>query len=246
MRALYKQGLEMLQDIERELTPENSIYNREVRARCLLERARMLRGLKENGKATTCAAAAWAIIDADDAFFDDDLVIDVLHLLALLQDNPKENITWNLRAYAMAKKSQHANAIKWISIIGDNLGWVCLEVGEVEASIKYFQMALEAREKLGDAECIRLAKWMVARAMRSNKLHKEAIAALKELESEYKSLGKVDGYVCEEIAENLHELGHDEDAKPYFKMAWQELLNDTLLCEHHPQHRLERLHELGE
>ncbi|OQR84012.1 hypothetical protein THRCLA_23107, partial [Thraustotheca clavata] len=59
------------------------------------------------------------------------------------------------------------------------------------------------------------------------------------------ALNQVDGYVFEEIAENLHEIGQDEAAKPYFKKAWDELQNDTLMCEHHPEHRLERLHELG-
>ncbi|OQR85351.1 hypothetical protein THRCLA_10713, partial [Thraustotheca clavata] len=248
-RAQYAQGLKVLDTIEQEVNANtslpDSVLKVEVRVRINTERARILRDMKENSKALPLLASAWSMIDSTKQFPDDDLVLDVLHLLAMLQSTPQDKIQWNQRAFAKASSSEHPDATHWVAVLGDNLGWSYLETGNAPASLHHFEAALAARKKLGDAECIRLAKWMVARALRANKQQQNAINYLKELEAEYIALGLDDGYVFEEMAENLHELNQDDAAKPYFKKAWDILQNDTLMCEHHPEHRLERLHELG-
>jgi hypothetical protein len=40
------------------------------------------------------------------------------------------------------------------------------------------------------------------------------------------AVGSVDGYVFEEIAENLAALGKVDEAKPYFEKAFEELNKD--------------------
>ena len=47
-----------------------------------------------------------------------------------------------------------------------------------------------------------------------------ALAILYELEAEHAALDSVDGYVFEEIAENLAALGKLDEAKPHFERAF--------------------------
>ncbi|KDO23962.1 hypothetical protein SPRG_10658 [Saprolegnia parasitica CBS 223.65] len=252
-RAKYPEGLAVLDAIEAEVAADDLKHKDEptnplkveVRVRCLAERARILRDMKEKAKALPLLATAWTLVESVPAFPDEDLALDVLHLLAMLQNDHNDKISWNKRAFAMATKSTHPDATRWVAVLGDNLGWSYLETNHADDAVTHFEAALAARKAIGDAECIRLAKWMVARGLRAAKKNQDAIKVLAELETEYASIDDCDGYVCEEMAENLHELGQDEAAKPYFKKAWTALQNDSLMCEHHPEHRLERLHELG-
>jgi hypothetical protein len=57
--------------------------------------------------------------------------------------------------------------------------------------------------------------------------------------------GAHEGYVAEEIAECLEELGRSEEARPYFRKAWEILAKDPWLPESEPE-RLERLRLRGE
>lgn len=48
----------------------------------------------------------------------------------------------------------------------------------------------------------------------------------KQTQAEHRAAGTVDGYVFEEIAENLAALGKREEARPYFGKAVDELSQD--------------------
>ena len=58
------------------------------------------------------------------------------------------------------------------------------------------------------------------------------------------AVGSRDGYVFEEIAENLLLLGRPDDARPYFARAYAELAANLWLLESEPA-RLERLKANG-
>jgi tetratricopeptide (TPR) repeat protein len=72
-----------------------------------------------------------------------------------------------------------------------------------------------------------------------------ALAVQEELLAELDALGETDGFVFEEIAECLLALGRDDEARPYFARAWEELPVDPNLSVDEPE-RLERLRALGE
>ena len=83
-----------------------------------------------------------------------------------------------------------------------------------------FETALAARERIGKADDIGSARWMVARTLRSMNRHDEALAILRDLEREGQASGDADGYVFEEIGENLLAQHDDAAARPYFAKAW--------------------------
>ena len=51
-------------------------------------------------------------------------------------------------------------------------------------------------------------------------------AIQRDLEAGHAAAGSVDGYVFEEIAENLAALGDKDAARPYFAQAYAELCKD--------------------
>jgi hypothetical protein len=91
---------------------------------------------------------------------------------------------------------------------------------------------------------VRIARWCVARVKRSLGRTAESLAAQEELLRELEAAGGRDGYVLEEIAECLLALGREEDARPFFAAAWEELSRDAWLPDAEPD-RLARLEKLG-
>jgi tetratricopeptide (TPR) repeat protein len=89
------------------------------------------------------------------------------------------------------------------------------------------------------------ARWSIARCLRSRGDLEPALAVQEELLAELDALGETDGFVFEEIAECLLALGRDDEARPYFARAWEELRVDPNLSVDEPE-RLERLRALGE
>jgi len=64
---------------------------------------------------------------------------------------------------------------------------------------------------------------------------------MRQLESQLK---EPDGFVCEEIGEDLLATGKADGAKPYFVTAYAKLKDESWLKESEPK-RLERLKELA-
>ena len=83
---------------------------------------------------------------------------------------------------------------------------------------------------------------MVAWTLRSLKRHAEALDILRRLQAETQDAP--DGYVFEELAENLLALGRDAEARPHFAKAW-ELLSQDHSQDRADEARLVRLRRLG-
>ncbi len=91
---------------------------------------------------------------------------------------------------------------------------------------------------------MRIARWCVARCLRSLGRVEEALAEQQALAAELEAEGEVDGYVDEELAECLLVLGRGDDARAHFSRAYTELSGDAGLQANEPE-RLERLRALG-
>ena len=94
--------------------------------------------------------------------------------------------------------------------------------------------------KFGTPVTIRLSKWAVARCLRSLKMYQAASDILQELLKFPEA-----GYASEELGEDLLALGRADEAKPYFKKAF-ELLSQDLELRDHDATRLKRLHDLSQ
>jgi hypothetical protein len=104
---------------------------------------------------------------------------------------------------------------------------------------------LEVRQQRRQAKEIRIAKYCVARALRSLGRIEQALAILEPLLAEHQSAATSDGYVFEELAECNLLLTHTEKAREFFALAHAELSKDPWLTEGEPA-RLARLAKLAQ
>ena len=90
----------------------------------------------------------------------------------------------------------------------------------------------------------RIARWCVARCLRSLQRLDEALAIQRELLDEINATHQSDGYMHEELGECLLALHRPNEAVPHFAEAFRLLSNDTAMAAAE-QPRLERLAALG-
>ncbi len=211
-----------------------------ARIRYLLERGRVYNSAGHPDKAKPIFQQAYdlALASGEDFY-----AVDAAHMMAIVEP-PEHQLEWNLRAIELAEKSADPRARKWLGSLLNNLGWTYHDSGQYETAFDTFQKALKWREEQGDAETTRIARWCVARALRSLKRIEEAHTMQTVLLKEYDEAGAKSGYVYEELAECLHALGRTDEAQPHFALAYTELSKDAWLEKNEPE-RLQRLKKLG-
>jgi tetratricopeptide (TPR) repeat protein len=221
---------------------QNLITNdlRQARIRYLLERGRVFNSSKQPEKARPLFLEAWETAMAEKEDF---YAVDAAHMMGIIEP-PEEQMEWNLRAIAVAEESTEQRARKWLGSLYNNMGWAVHGQGQYEKALECFEKALKYREEYGPVTEVRVARWCIARALRSLNRIEEAFTIQKALLDESERLGEHDGYVYEEIAECLTVLGRSDEARPYFELAYRQLSQDPWLVEDEPA-RLERLKELG-
>ncbi|HEY3259465.1 MAG TPA: tetratricopeptide repeat protein [Pseudonocardiaceae bacterium] len=170
----------------------------------------------------------------------DHLAVDAAHMLAITCEGD-EQIPWARRALEIAESSTDPRARRWVASVTHNLGWTLHDLGHYDEALAMWERALATRvEQAGDAERVRIARWTVARGLRSLARYDEALAIQRSLAAE----GPADGYVNEEIGELLLALGQGHEAAPHFARAHALLSADTSLAESDPA-RLTRLATLA-
>ena len=84
---------------------------------------------------------------------------------------------------------------RWTIALHNNLGWHLHDAEELEAALAEFELALEASRTYGSAEQVHIARWSVARCLRSLGRLDEARAIQQEL----RDTDPPDEYVDEEL-----------------------------------------------
>jgi tetratricopeptide (TPR) repeat protein len=168
----------------------------EVSVRIVLERGRLLRsaGDPESARAQFEAAVQTASAARLDA-----LQIDAMHMLALVAD-PDEQVEINERALQVARASSDQAARDWDASLLNNVGMAQAEAGDFEAALISFEDALTARLRIGDPARIRVARWMVAWALRNLGRNVEALMLQRSLRAELDAAGLTDPHVDDELA----------------------------------------------
>jgi tetratricopeptide (TPR) repeat protein len=110
----------------------------------------------------------------------------------------------------------------------------------LEEALELFQKALAFREEQGQEAEARIARWCVAKTLRVMGRVAEALKILRELEAG----GDSEGFTEEEIAECLYALGEVEEARGYFKSAYEKLAQIDWVAE--DTGRIGRLKALAE
>lgn len=167
----------------------------------------------------------------------DFLAVDSAHMLGIACKGEK-GLGWTVRAIELAEVSSCEKARAWLGSLYNNVGWSYHDLGRYDDALNYFQKALDSRERQGKDDQVRIAKWCVARCLRSLGRADEALSMQKRLLEE-----KPDGFVHEEIAECLLLLGRPEESRPHFGKAFDLLKDDLWLSKDEPKRlaRLERL-----
>ena len=120
-------------------------------------------------------------------------------MTALVAD-ADDQIAVNLAALEVARGSRDPRARDWEASLLNNIGMTYADAGDHVAALRVFEEALAARERIGDIETIRVARWMVAWSLRNLGRHAEALALQHALKDELDADGETDPYVDEEIA----------------------------------------------
>jgi tetratricopeptide (TPR) repeat protein len=161
-----------------------------VRTRVALERGRLHRSAGD-----AAASVPWFELAAKTAGDSglSFLHVDALHMLALA--DPQNAAAHTTAATEIADSATDDRTRRWAIALHNNLGWHRHDAEHFEAALAEFQLALEASHAYGSAEQIHIARWSVARCLRSLGRLDEARAIQLEL----RDTDPADEYVEEEL-----------------------------------------------
>jgi tetratricopeptide (TPR) repeat protein len=189
-----------------------------VRVRYLLERGRRDNSSGRIAEATRWFDQALAASQGDDLPGAAYYRVDALHMLAIASP-PSQALEWHRRALAAANAATDVRTRGWRASLLNNLGWTLHDRGDYAEALDCWRQALAAREAMGDPGNIRIARWTVARGLRSLARLDEAESIQRALASELASAGTPDGYVFEELAEIALARGDRAGAQPWAEQA---------------------------
>ncbi len=205
-----------------------------VGARSHLEMGRVLHSSGDDSAAKPHFESALALAEEAQADF---YAVDAIHMLAIIAKGD-EALSLNLRAIERAKASEDERARGWLGSLLNNTAWSLHDLGRFEEALGLFQDALDFRRRQGVESRIAIAEWSVARCLRSLGRFEEALTRQRALSPE-------DGYVAEELGENLLALGRADEARAFFGSAFELLSADPWMVENEKD-RLDRLHALSQ
>jgi tetratricopeptide repeat protein len=212
-----------------------------VRARLEIERGRLLNSAGSPAQARPHLEAAYEEATAAGLA---GLAVDALHMRAIVAgrlEGPAAAAAVNAEAISVAEESSDLAARRWLGSLLNNLGWARHDAGNYEDALDLFRRAVDVRIEQGSIREVEIAEWCVGRCLRSLDRYAEALAIQERLLTS--ATGSKDGYVHEEIGENLLALDRAEEAAVYFTSAYELLAEDNWLVEHETE-RLERLRSL--
>lgn len=229
----------LLNNIERELPGRTGdARDAPTRIRTALERGRLVNAASQPDAARPHFEAAWQL--ARDTGLDA-LAVDAAHMIAIVAPT-EESLDWNRRALELAESSTEPRARRWRGSLHNNLGWTHHDRGEFETALAHFQTARDCRQEAGHADQLPIARWCVARCLRSLGRLEEALEMQAALHAEMASGSEPDGFIFEELAECLHLLGRTDEARPHYARAFELLSRDPWLADREPE-RLRRLRD---
>lgn len=212
-----------------------------ARARWLLETGRCHNSSGSPERSLAFFREAWELARGCGEDFH---AVDAAHMLAIVEPAPEDRLAWTMRALELAESSDDPRVGKWPGSLHNNIGWTWHDQGDYARALGHFRKALAWRERQGDLATMRIARWCIARCLRSLGRLDEALAMQRALLAEYQEEDAPDGYVYEELGECLLLLGRADEARPWFARAHAELSQDPWLRAEEGD-RLARLERLG-
>ena len=228
LQRKFDEAHALLDEVETELSGDGV-----AKIRYLLERGRVLNSSSRPLEARPLFVQA---MELGRAQRQDRLAVDAAHMVAITMKG-QEALDANLEALKMAEASDQEGGRNWQGSLYNNIGWSYHDLGDYLRALEYFEKGVEFRRQQGKPEPLRIARWTVARTLRSLGRLEEALALQRELAGD-------SPYVEEEIGECLFALGRPDEARSHFESAYRGLKDDAFLQQHEPE-RLARLAELA-
>ncbi|GAB4182470.1 MAG: tetratricopeptide repeat protein [Roseiflexaceae bacterium] len=216
LRRLFDQAHTLLDQV----APDLLQAGMPPQVRYLLERGRCYRSAGSIEQARGLFLQAWE--QANSAGLEG-LAVDAAHMVAITYPAMSEAIDWNQQALVLARGSQDPKAQALLPALLNNLAWDLHDQGQYEPALALFEEAQLLWEQRQKHEQIQIARWSVARCLRSLGRYQQALSIQRALEQEHQANNQVDGYVFEELAENLRALGETTQADHYAALARQAL-----------------------
>ena len=145
----------------------------------------------------------------------DGVQVDALHMLAFVDTAPADQLKWARAALAVAEASSQPDARRWAASLHNNIGYALHEEGKLDEALAEFETALSLRMQHGDAESIRIARWMIAWTLRGLERYDVALAMQLQLEREYAKLNKPSADVYDELEALYRAKGDVANAAKY-------------------------------
>jgi tetratricopeptide (TPR) repeat protein len=215
---------------------EGLIKDERVNVRYLLERGRLYNSANQRDKARPLFLEAYNLAKSINADF---YTIDAAHMMAIVEP-AEQQLHWHEICLELCETTTDECAKQWLGSISNNAAWTYHDLGNYKKALEVFQKALAWQEASGKAESILIAKWSVARTLRSLGEYHEALDIQHKLLQEKQN----DGYIYEELGECLLALKQDTEAKLYFAKAYELLSKDDWFVQNEST-RLERLKPLS-
>jgi tetratricopeptide (TPR) repeat protein len=169
------------------------------RIRYLLERGRTFNSAGDPARARGLFVEAW---EAARGAGEEGLAVDAAHMVAITESGTPAALDWNRRGLALARGSHDAKARSLVAAMLNNSAWELYAMGRYEEALASFEAAEREWTTRGGRRQVEIAKWSVARCLRSLGRHREALAILHALEAVQSARGPVDPDVIGEIAAN--------------------------------------------
>jgi tetratricopeptide (TPR) repeat protein len=212
-----------------------------ARIRYLLERGRVFNSSKVKDNAKTFFKEAYNLAKL---YNEDYYAVDAAHMMGIAETEG-ESLRWNEIAIKDADASEVTRAKNWLGPLLNNTGWTYHDMGNYEKAMELFEKCRQWHEERNTGLGYFIARWTVARSHRSLKDYYKALEQQMTLKNEMEEKNEPDGFVYEEIGENLLALDRKEESKQYFKQAYDLLSTDIWLNENERE-RLERIKSLSE
>jgi len=196
LRKRFDEAHRLLDEIEPRLGSAGARPN----VRYLLERGRTFNSAGDAAKARALFVAAW---EQGRAAGIEGLAVDAAHMVAITHSGTAEAIPWNERGLALARGSSDPKARALIPAMLNNSAWDLHDLGRYAEALPVFEEALREWTARGKPQQIRIARWSVARCLRSLGRFDEALDAQRALEKEYAAAGETNPDVGQEIAANM-------------------------------------------
>ena len=237
LQKKFDEAEKTLGDVKKNLTEKTPV----AEIRYYLEQGRVFNSSKRKDLASAPFLKAFELATTR---HQDNFAVDAAHMMGIIESTPAKQMEWNLKALGLAEKSKEEKARNWLGSLYNNMGWTYHDAGQFQQALDIFQKALHFREEKGKTDSIRIAKWAVARALRSLKKYDDALIIQLALEKEHAQNKSSDGYVFEELAELYLAQSKKDLAQKYFALAYDELSKDDWFKDNEAK-RLARIKELS-